>query len=252
MERARQWAVRCVHETQLHLDNSFITLTYNDEHLPQGSTLVLEDLQKFFKRLRKSLGKKKIRYFACGEYGDDNNRPHYHAIIFGHDFADKTQIPGQDPPQYISQNLESVWGKGFCQTTSVSFDAAAYVARYSLKKINGQLAKAHYESVCPTTGEIHDRTPEFIVMSRQNGGIGKAWLDRFKTDVYPEDFVVQKGRKLSVPRFYDKQLPENELQEYKLRRKTRALANSKNNTAARLKVRKAVLVSKLSLTQRKL
>ena len=88
LEHSRQWAVRCMHEAQMHEGNSFITLTYAPEHLHEDYSVHKKELQKFFKRLRKNTGIK-LRYFACGEYGDENRRPHYHAIIFGYDFPDK-------------------------------------------------------------------------------------------------------------------------------------------------------------------
>ena len=93
LERSRQWAVRCVHESSLHRFSSFITLTYNDEHLPSDRSLNVEHFQRFMKRLRKHLEPLKIRFFHCGEYGDKFRRPHYHAIVFGYDFPDR--IPFQ-------------------------------------------------------------------------------------------------------------------------------------------------------------
>lgn len=89
LEYSRQWAIRCVHEAQMHDDNAFITLTYSQENIPKDRSIHKEELQKFFKRLRKNTNVK-LRYFACGEYGKQKNRPHYHAIIFGYSFPDKT------------------------------------------------------------------------------------------------------------------------------------------------------------------
>ena len=87
LERSRQWAIRCVHEASLHSRNCFITLTYDDAHLP-GISLVPRDYVLFMKRLRKMFGAG-IRFFHCGEYGSINFRPHHHAIIFNFDFEDK-------------------------------------------------------------------------------------------------------------------------------------------------------------------
>ena len=85
-ENQRQWAIRCIHEASLHLNNIFVTLTYNNENLPKHNTLVKEHFQLFMKRLRKhkkATKHNKIRYFHCGEYGEKNSlRPHYHAIIY--------------------------------------------------------------------------------------------------------------------------------------------------------------------------
>ena len=86
VEKSRQWAIRCVHEASLHEDNCFLTLTFNEEHMPENRSINKRDLQLFFKRLRKRYPNKVIKYFACGEYGDERNRPHYHVILFNHDF----------------------------------------------------------------------------------------------------------------------------------------------------------------------
>ena len=81
--KSREWASRCVMESKLHKENCFITLTYNDEHLPSDLSLQKDDFTKFIKRLRKNTGDK-IRYYACGEYGDLYQRPHFHACLFGY------------------------------------------------------------------------------------------------------------------------------------------------------------------------
>lgn len=86
VQRSNQWALRCMHELKQYGNKAvFVTLTYNEENLPKNKTLVKDDLQKFWKRLRKNLKGRKISYFACGEYGSRYDRPHYHAIIFGLD-----------------------------------------------------------------------------------------------------------------------------------------------------------------------
>ncbi len=89
LERSRQWAIRCVHEAELHEENCFITLTFSPENINKKGTLIKADFQKFMKRLRKKYIGKVIRYMHCGEYGEIGNRPHHHACIFGLDFKDK-------------------------------------------------------------------------------------------------------------------------------------------------------------------
>jgi hypothetical protein len=92
LEYSRQWAIRGVHEAQMHDEAYFLTLTYNDENLPQYESLKKDDFQNFLKRYWKYLWPTKIRYIMCGEYGDNSDRPwepnilgrpHYHAIIYG-------------------------------------------------------------------------------------------------------------------------------------------------------------------------
>ena len=82
LDYSRKWAIRCVLEAQMHKENCFLTLTYDDEHLPKGEKLEKEEMQKFWKRLRKATGTK-IRYYMAGEYGTEGGRPHYHACVFG-------------------------------------------------------------------------------------------------------------------------------------------------------------------------
>lgn len=192
LERSRQWAVRCVHEASLYDKNCFLTLTYNQEHLPQDGSLHLDHFQLFMKRLRKKFGSG-IRFFHCGEYGEKFVRPHYHALLFNHDFDDKRFFSERNGNKiFTSDILSSLWTNGFSVIGDVTFDSAAYVARYVLKKVTGAAAVDHYGS----------RKPEYITMSRRPG-IGKGWFDKFKSDVYPRDSVVVRGHVTRPPRFYD-------------------------------------------------
>ena len=214
LERSRQWALRCTHEASLHADNCFITLTYDAENLPPDGGLIKSDFQKFIKRLRKQTGKK-IRYYHCGEYGDRNNRPHYHAILFGHNFADWTYL--FDSPSgeaiYTSPTLEKIWKKGFVTVGTVTFQSAGYVARYCMKKLNGPLKDQinkktglkPYERFNDYTGEIIEVLPEYSTMSRRPG-IGHNWISTYTSDVYPKDFTTINGMRSKPPRAYDRYL----------------------------------------------
>lgn len=199
LERSRQWAMRCVHEASLYSDNCFLTLTYADDYLPSGGSLVKRHFQLFMKRLRKFARVPGIRFFHCGEYGDKFGRPHYHAIIFNFDFSDKYLFKSTDRGDKLwrSDSLESLWTFGQSMIGSVSFESAAYVARYVMKKVTGDRADAHY--VVPSTGEL--RLPEYITMSRRPG-IGRGWYDKFKFDIFPRDYAIMRGKKMGVPKFY--------------------------------------------------
>lgn len=264
LERSRQWAIRCLHESQLYQDNCFITLTYDREHLPADYSVHVRPLQLFFKKLRKSLGSKKIRFFACGEYGDQNLRPHFHALLFNHDFNDKVLHKIERENRiYTSLSLSKLWPYGFTTLGDITFESAAYVARYNMKKINGPQAVEHYTRQNPDTKQFHQVEPEFIVMSRRPG-IGAPWLARFKTDVYPDDFVLSRGMKMLPPRFYDQQLSEEELDQVKRLRKTGGLVHGSkanvlrharaaaNNTPARRAVREQVALARTATLKRKL
>ena len=217
---SRQWAIRCVHEAQMHEENCFITLTFNDEALNSRKnplSLDVEEFQKFMKRLRKKVGKK-VRFFHCGEYGEKNGRPHYHALLFGYDFPDKKLWSKRDDVMlYTSQQLQDLWPHGFVTIGNMNFHTAAYVARYIMKKQTGENAEDHYTKWDPLTGEGTQIKPEYCTMSRRPG-IGATWLEKYKSDVYPHDYVVINECKVKPPRFYDKQLPEQEYEQLKAQR----------------------------------
>ena len=168
LDRSKEWAVRCWHEASLYDENCFITLTYRNEDLPHPPSVDVRAFQLFMKRLRKKYAPKKIRFFHCGEYGDDNNRPHYHAILFNHDFGDKVlwRKSSSGDPLYTSSELAELWPFGFSSIGQASYQSAAYVARYIMKKVTGEPAETHYDWVDPVTGEIHGLRPEYVKIGR--------------------------------------------------------------------------------------
>lgn len=254
LERSRQWAVRCVHEAQLYERNCFITLTYNDVSLPADRSLDVRHFQLFMKRLRKRFGAS-IRFYHCGEYGDLYGRPHYHSCIFNFDFPDKVLWKvSQGNRLYVSAILAELWPFGFSSIGDVTFESAAYVARYIMKKINGDGAAAHYRVYDSSTGEVFDRRPEYTTMSRRPG-IGKGWLDKFQSDVFPRDYVVVRGVKCKPPRFYDSQfevIDPDLFNSLKMARVRSAKKHVDNNTWDRLRVREQVKLAQISTLTRKL
>lgn len=254
LERSRQWAVRCAHEASLYEHNCFITLTYNDENLPTDKSLNLVHFQLFMKRLRKKYGSK-IRFYHCGEYGENFGRPHYHACIFNFDFQDKILFTCREGINlYTSESLQKLWGMGFTSVGDVTFQSAAYVARYIMKKVNGAQADDHYTYIDPETGEISWRKPEYTTMSRRPG-IASGWFDKYHRDVYPGDFVVMNQKKIKPPKFYDMKLEKlnpYEFDEIKFQRELDAKKYVDNNTPDRLKVREAVQNERLSRLKRQL
>lgn len=201
LERSRQWAIRCVHEASLHSANCFITLTFNDKYLNKKQSLNKKDFVNFMKRLRKKWGSG-IRFFHCGEYGGITQRPHHHACIFNFDFKDRELWTVRKGVKlYRSKELESLWthpktgeSLGFSTIGDVTFESAAYVARYIMKKINGPLKESHYGK----------RTPDYVTMSRRPG-IGRDWIEKYMSDVYPDDNVIIRNgkRRAKPPRYYD-------------------------------------------------
>lgn len=258
LERSRQWAIRCMHEASLYEDNCFITLTFNDDALFKREnpwSLDVRDFQKFMKRLRKKYGAD-IRFYHCGEYGDQYGRPHYHACIFNFDFPDKKLWKiVNDQRLYISDSLQDLWScpktkepLGFCTIGTVTFESAAYVARYIMKKINGDMADDHYvdaDGVCIK--------PEYTTMSRRPG-IGKGWYDKYRDETYNHDSVIVRGIEMRPPRYYDNQLKADrpyQFEEVKNDRLTNAEQYADNNTRDRLEVREYITHRKLGMLPRK-
>jgi len=256
LDRARDWALRCVHEAKMHEENSFVTLTYRPEDLPAGGSLVKADMQGFMKRLRKSIEPKVIRFYGCGEYGSKLSRPHYHILVFGYDFPDKEIYRDNGEIKiYTSRQLEKLWtnpktGKslGFHTIGELTFDSAAYVARYITKKITGEHAVHHYNSIDYTTGEVlAERLPEYTTMSRRPG-IGKKWLEKYTSDVYNFDHIILKGKELKPPKYYDKLYAESHPEEFvkiKIDRKEKNEVALSDQTTERLEVREQIAKLKL-------
>lgn len=212
LERSRQWAVRIMHEASLHTFNSYLTLTYDGGSIPHSGSLVKSHFQDFMKRLRKSnshrddfdnLWHLPIRYFQCGEYGEKFARPHYHAILFGWDAPDKElfQTGESGSKLFTSKYLAEVWGHGFVTLGDVTFESAAYVARYITKKVTGEAADEHYLRF-NSDGSAYQVEPEYITMSRRPG-IGADWFDVYSSEVFPSDEVIVRGHPSKPPRYYD-------------------------------------------------
>jgi hypothetical protein len=264
LEHSRQWAMRCMHEAQMHEENCFITLTYDDDHLPEYQSLKKDDFQKFMKRLRQwcrredeelNLPYRKIRFYGCGEYGDNTKRPHYHICIFGLMFHDRQLWKKDgDIKLYISEDLQKLWKFGFTTVGSLTFETAAYTARYCMKKAKGKNKENAYDRIDADTGEIIKIEPEFARMSRRPG-IGTDWYNKFNKEVFPNDSVVVQGAQVKPPKFYfnklEKQMPRCHT-ELKALRKKYALSNKDKNTLAKLHTRRIVKESQLKQLTRSL
>jgi len=257
IQRSREWSIRCMHEASQHTENTFLTLTYNDSHLPKDSSLKYEDFQGFMKRLRyraKNEQKYKLRFYMCGEYGE-LGRPHYHAIIFGYKYADETLWKNRRGNQtYRSKNLEQDWPFGFTETGNVTSQSAAYVARYIVKKQKKEIQNKLRTVVDEQTGELIRQKDEFTQMSLKPG-IGKPYYDKHKADIFPGDTIIlEGGKKAPVPKYYrgllKKEDPET-AEKLREKRVEKAQLNT-NNTEDRLKVREAIQRRKLKKLKREL
>lgn len=181
VQRTKEWSLRLMQESDYYMDNSFITLTYDDTHLPEDKGLHKEALQDFFKRLRYYIPKEiNIKYYACGEYGDQFGRPHYHAIVFG-----------------ISPNssaLQESWKDGFIKAGNVTYESCQYVASYVQKKLNGK-----------RVSEYGGKQPPFALMSK---GLGLRYIEENRPQLDQRMLITVKGVKHGLPRYYKKKLPE--------------------------------------------
>lgn len=232
LDRQRSWAVRCMHEAQMHAFSSFVTLTYEKT----GPSLNYSDFQKFIRAFRKGSGVK-CRYFVCGEYGEVNLRPHFHALVFGHYF-DRDRIG-------YSSEVAKYWKFGFNFVGDVSYDSAQYVARYSCDKVSGDLAFSHYLRVDIRTGEYVRCVPEFGKMSLRPA-IGYSWFQKYWKEVFGvrDGIVLRGGRVVPPPRYYFdllQRLPQDEKGDLSERvvfdRAVRSAGFAEDSTPSRLEVR---------------
>lgn len=261
---AKHWATRCMHESDMHTFNSFVTLTFDDRRLPADydGDVHVRDVQLFMKRLRQEV-KQEVRYFFAGEYGGQFGRPHYHGLLFGYDFPDKALASERFGNRvFTSDSLSRLWPFGFHSIGDVSYASACYVARYCLKKVGGEF---EYFRDGQTNERMQvdkksglTRVAEFTVMSRGckargTGGIGKSWFDRYSSDVYPSDEVIVNGKQDKPPRFYDNLLDRIDPDLLESLKRERAYAVKwSESTLDRLRVKEEVRLAKMSTLLRPL
>ena len=238
LQRSRQWANRCMLELQYHTSSYFLTLTYDNEHLPTSevinddtgeinynATLVKKHFQDFMKRLRRAYEyagfDNKLRFFGCGEYGSESMRPHFHIIVFGlqlplgdlHFY--KKNIQGDI--LYNSDLVSKCWKYGFSVVGEVTWQSCAYVARYIMKKHLGKDSDFY---------DIYGIEPEFVLMSRRPG-IAREYYDDNKEQLFSDDFVTvptnQGSLRVYPPAYFEKlfelDFPEQDVCERKEKRK---------------------------------
>lgn len=244
MRRASDWSLRVMHESQLWPENCFVTLTYATGALPPNASLEHRDFQLFMKRVRFKF-KKEVRFYMCGEYGDEKGRPHYHACLFNVDFRDRKPIGKSASGElfFESKVLADLWGHGNCSVQDLTAGTAGYCARYVMKKTLGDDAEYAYSIVNDETGELIFRKPPYAAMSLKPG-VGAKWLEKFgKTDVFAHDRCIQDGVERRVPKYYDRLLKrkdDQKLAENALKREKLARLSVADNTDDRRLVREVV------------
>lgn len=242
LSRARMWATRCVHEASRWETSSFITLTYKT--IPKDKSLHPLHTRNFIRRLRDEI-KVPFKYFLCGEYGDKGDRPHYHAIIFGYDFGLSKHL--SPDTKKLATNLEvlheteafgcpelnAIWGHGFTSVGSLTFDSAAYVAQYSMKKVNGEKAASHYNG----------RHPEFMRSSRDP--IGKQYALEYAHEIISNNSVISNDNEQPIPPYYLKQYEKHNFDLDKLKQLREEF--SQTHTVEKSYIRAQKLDSKFKL-----
>lgn len=230
IDYSKQWATRCMLESKYHDSNYFLTLTYDEEHVPHSEyvdietgeikdclTLVKKDLQDFNKRLRRALeyrNKDSFRFYACGEYGSSSARPHYHMIAFGLELDD-LQLYKRSPTGnlYNSTFLDKIWKNGHVVIGDVTYESCAYVSRYIMKKQKGK-GKEVYEK--------YNINPEFVIMSRNPGIAFQDWFENMRKYYPADNIVLPGGKSCTPPRYFDSlmsKIDEELMDGVKLKRK---------------------------------
>lgn len=241
-----EWATRCVHEASLYEENRFVTLTYDNAHLPEDGNIDKKDLQNFLKRLRKEKvtdENSKIRYFGCGEYGKTLGRPHYHLALFNCSFRDEYLHDVVDGHNIMrSPELEEYWKLGFSTIGTVTWQSASYIAKYICKKQYGESAEGHYKG----------RKPEFAVMSLKPG-LGTGWWDKWKKDAQvPDKVYVNKNIAIPVPKYYNNKWERESEERYKEVLKDRHRKKEVRSDEENRRIDKVKIIKSKKLKERRL
>lgn len=209
LTKSRDWTVRCLLESQYHEQSWFVTVTYDDDHLPFNvdclsgeltgkSTLCKADFQKFIKRIRKNYRyDNHISYLCAGEYGDLSLRPHGHFLLFGLKLDDlefyKNTSLGY--PLYTSEFLNKCWPFGFVIVAPVTYESCAYVARYTMKKA-GDNKEDFYDDYLIEK--------EFLLCSLKPA-IGYSYYCDHAMEIYKYDAIyLPDGKVVKPPRYFDR------------------------------------------------
>ena len=200
----RQWATRMVHESYMHKDSCFITLTIDDEHRSPTRSVDQREMQLFIKKLRQALKPQKIRIFYCSEYGTKSEREHYHAILFGYMPEDRKAYKKnkQGDMLYTSATLDRAWGKGFVTVGEFNSTTADYCAKYVTKAYIGADKENAYNWV-DENGEIIKRNPPFQ-RSSNRPGLGATFYEKYKDQLIAHDGTTVDGKPRPLPKYYDR------------------------------------------------
>lgn len=179
-DKISMWTDRLVFESD-GKPSTFLTLTYNDEHLPADKSVHLEDWQDFHDTLRHIKGIPKYKYFVTSEYGSVNFRPHMHACIIGLNCLDWT----------VYSAFEKAWrGRGFFDCSPLNPSRIRYCLKYMHKELKGKM-KNDYEKL--------GLAPLFHTMSK---GIGRSWFFKHVDSLRRDGGYYRDGKLRPLPRYY--------------------------------------------------
>lgn len=233
-KRAKQWAIRCVHESIMCEDSCFITLTYDNKNYIekcQWGNLNKGEFERFMKRLRSRLSPLKIRFYQCGEYGSKTKRPHHHMALFNYAFPDRELWSDKNGVKlYVSKMLNEVWGNGYCVIGDLNNASAEYIAKYIVKDVS-KCWKPSYAEVEP-----------YSTMSRRPG-LGLTFMKDYGTDLYVNDVVIGDGAPIGKPpRYYDNVLKMIRPEIYNIIKENRKEVAKVNGLSARqLRIREELM-----------
>lgn len=266
LDHGKRWATRIMHQAQTAREDvspknpngkpsCFVTLTFDDQHLPLNRSVHVRYIQLYIKRLR-NLGYK-FSYYACGEYSPEKERrAHFHVCLLGVDFSKDRIFQKKSKtgfPLYHSKELDDCWDhQGLAWIGDLTWDSASYTARYVTNKITGPMAVDYYRHTDPDTGEVFQLKPEFATMSR-NPALGKDWIKKYMFPTFRDDSVIVKGKATQPPPYYTKELEKHDPElhsEIKLKRITAIKKFEKNNTPERLSAAEVIKLQKITMYKR--
>jgi len=226
MDRSDGWKVRLYGETLEHDVNYFFTFTYDEEHLQKKKSPLSvdkKDMTLFNMRLRKKIRsenphkkseepeefkkwneERKLKFYRISEYGELEKRPHHHSIHFNVPYFDDLVLYSQGKngdKLYESKKMQELWPFGQVAIGEVNINSISYTTNYMTGSKYGDAAEEYYSRTDLETGEVYQVEPESSSMSN---GLGASFYEKYRSDMFPKDFLTIDGRKMKIPGYFDR------------------------------------------------